>query len=280
MINGDGVDELMKIHLLFKKEDIDKRKMADNKIAVVFDVLLATSTVASALEFGAKEVIPVINGEAAVKEAQGTDKDSFVLVGEYEGKTIDGFLSPNPLELRERIKGKTVILSTTNGTVALKNSADANAVYAASLLNCEAVAKHILKDYQGETIVAVCSGSSNEFNVEDFIGAGCFIEALIKHYGEECILTDSAYAAHGFYHFNRGKSEDILKASRVGHMLSTHGYEKEVEFVSQENIFTKVPILIDKRRIMGIDDDLNDSVYMIRDGKTSINEAALSIEME
>lgn len=261
---------MMKIHLLFKKEDIDRQKMADNKIAVVFDVLLATSTVASALEFGAKEVIPVIDGEAAVKEAQGREKDSFVLVGEYQGKTIDGFLSPNPLDLRERIEGKSVILSTTNGTVALKNSADANAVYAATLMNCEAVAKHILKDYKGETIVAVCSGSSNEFNVEDFLGAGCFIESLIKLYGEEFFLTDSAYAAHSFYHAHTRKSDDILKASRVGRMLSSHGYEKEIEFVSQENIFSKVPILLDKKRIIGVEEGLHENVYIKGDDRMSL----------
>lgn len=243
---------MMKVHLLLKKEDIDKQKMADNKIAVVFDVLLATSTVASALEFGAKEVIPVLDGKEAEQEAASREKDSFVLVGEYQGKTIDGFLSPNPLELKEKIEGKSVILSTTNGTVALKNSADANAVYAASLMNCGAIANHILKEYQGETIVVVCSGSSNEFNVEDFHGAGCFIESLIKQFGGESFLTDSAYAAYSFYHGHNQNSDDILKASRVGRMLNKHGFDKEIEFVSQQNIFNKVPKLIDKKRIIAV----------------------------
>lgn len=243
---------MMKIHLLLKKEDIDKQKMADNKIAVVFDVLLATSTVASALEFGAKEVIPVLDGKAAELEAAGREKGSFVLVGEYQGKTIDGFLSPNPLELKEKIEGKSVILSTTNGTVALKNTADAKAVYAASLMNSNAIAKHILKDYKGETIVVVCSGSSNEFNVEDFQGAGCFIDCLIRQYSDDVFLTDSAYAAHSFYHAHNRNSDDILKASRVGRMLSKYGFEKEIEFVSQQNIFTKVPLLLDKKRIIAV----------------------------
>jgi acetyl esterase len=249
---------MMKIHLLLKKEDIDKQKMADNKIAAVFDVLLATSTITSALEFGAKEVIPVLDGKEAEKEAKGSKKEHFVLVGEYQGKTIDGFLSPNPLELREKIKGKSVILSTTNGTVALKNSAEAKAVYAVSLMNCKAVANHILKDYRGETIVVVCSGSSNEFNVEDFHGAGCFIDCLIKEYDKEFILTDSAYAAHSFYHAHNQNSDDILKDSRVGRMLSKHGFDQEIEFVAQQNIFTTVPMLMDRKRIIDVS---NDSVY-------------------
>jgi acetyl esterase len=249
---------MMKIHLLLKKEDIDKQKMADNKIAVVFDVLLATSTITSALEFGAKEVIPVLDGKGAEKEAEGREKDHFVLVGEYQGKTIDGFLSPNPLELREKIEGKSVILSTTNGTVALKSSAEAKAVYAVSLMNCKAVANHILKDYQGETIVVVCSGSSNEFNVEDFHGAGCFIDCLIKEYDKGFFLTDSAYAAQSFYHAHNQNSDDILKDSRVGRMLSKHGFDQEIKFVSQQNVFATVPMLIDRKRII---DASNDSVY-------------------
>lgn len=248
----EGILKVMKIHLLLKKEEIDKQKMSDNKIAVVFDVLLATSTISSALEFGAKEVIPVLDGKAAEQEADGREKGSFVLVGEYQGKTIDGFLSPNPLELKEKIEGKSVILSTTNGTVALKNSSDATAVYAASLMNSKAVANHILKDYKGETIVVVCSGSSNEFNVEDFHGAGCFIDCLIKQYGKECFLTDSAYAAHSFYNAHNRNSDDILKSSRVGRMLTKYGFGKEIEFVSNENIFATVPLLCNKNRIIAV----------------------------
>jgi 2-phosphosulfolactate phosphatase len=243
---------LLKVHLLLKKEEIDEEKMQENKLAVVFDILLATSTVTAALEFGAKEVIPVLNGTEAQLEAQGREEDSFVLVGEYQGKTIDGFLSPNPLELKEKIQGKTVILSTTNGTVALKNSSGANAVYAASILNSQAVANHILKDYKGETIILVCSGSSQEFNVEDFYGAGCFIDCLYRGKGEEIDLTDSAFAAHQFYINNKEKGQDILKISRVGQMLLQAGFDKEIEFVSQEGFFQSVPRLVDSKRIIPI----------------------------
>lgn len=232
-----------KIHLLLKKEDIDQEKIKDKKIVVVFDVLLATSTITSALEFGAKEVIPVLNGKEAQKEVDGRNAGSYVLVGEYEGQTLDGFLSPNPLELREQISGKTVILSTTNGTVALKGSSPAKTVYAASLLNNQAVANHILHQLEDETLIIVCSGSSGEFNVEDFYGAGHFIDCILSD-GSACLdLTDSAYAAHQFYHGNRKQGEKLLRESRVGRMLTGYGYEKEIEFVSQESLFSIIPIL-------------------------------------
>lgn len=84
---------MRKIHLLLKKEEIDEQKISENKVAVVFDILLATSTITSALEFGAKQVIPVLNGTDAEKIASTMNGEDCVLVGEYQGKTIDGFLN-------------------------------------------------------------------------------------------------------------------------------------------------------------------------------------------
>ncbi|WP_257350426.1 2-phosphosulfolactate phosphatase [Pseudalkalibacillus decolorationis] len=227
----------MKIHLLLKKEDIDKEKMKDNKVAVVFDILLATSTITAALDFGAKEIIPVLNGEEAQKEAFGRSEGSYVLVGEYGGRTIEGFLSPNPMDLKEKVNGKTVILSTTNGTVAIKNSAEAKAVYVASLLNSQTVAEHILKSYEDETIVLVCSGSSGEFNVEDFFGAGYFIDCIASQPNMELELTDSAMAAHRFFTGNRKENTKILRESQIGKMLLRYGYDKEIDFVANYSIF-------------------------------------------
>ena len=232
-----------KVHLLLKKEEIDPFRISQNKVVVIFDILLATSTITVALQFGAKEVIPVLNGEEAIKEAAGREEESFVLVGEYQGRTIDGFLSPNPVELREKLAGKTVILSTTNGTVALKKCADANTVYAASILNGKAVANHLMDHCRDETIILVCSGSSGEFNVEDFYGAGYFVECLLTKSEDEWELTDSTSAAHQFYLAYKEKGGSVLAQSRVGRMLANSGYSEEVEFISQESVFPIVPIL-------------------------------------
>lgn len=241
---------MQKVHLLLKKEEIDHYKIKENKAAVIFDILLATSTITAALEFGAKEVIPVLNGEEALKEAAGREEGSFVLVGEYLGKTIDGFLSPNPTELKEKLSGKTVILSTTNGTVALKKSAEANSVYAASILNGNAVAEHLKKHFKDETIVLICSGSSGEFNVEDFYGAGYFVDCLTSGTEGDWELTDSSFAAHQFYLAHKEMGEQILKESRVGRMLSRYGFAEEVEFISQESVFQVVPILKNRKSLI------------------------------
>lgn len=240
---------MRKIHLLLKKEEIDEQKISENKVAVVFDILLATSTITSALEFGAKQVIPVLNGTDAEKIASTMNGEDCVLVGEYQGKTIDGFLSPNPIELKDKLNGKTVILSTTNGTVAIKKSSHAKTVYAASILNSKSIVDHLLKHHQNnETVILVCAGSSGEFNVEDFYGAGYFIDCLLHETPSDLELTDSAFAAHCFYKGNN-KNRDILRQSRIGRKLIKYGFEREVEFVSQESITTNVPILVDGTHI-------------------------------
>jgi 2-phosphosulfolactate phosphatase len=240
---------MRKIHLLLKKEEIDEQKISENKVAVIFDILLATSTIASALEFGAKQVIPVLDGTEATHMASKMSGEDCVLVGEYQGKTIDGFLSPNPLELRDKLKDKTVILSTTNGTVAIKRSSQAKTVYAASILNSQSVVDHLFEHHQNdETIVLVCAGSSGEFNVEDFYGAGYFIDCLFKNTTSELELTDSAFAAHQFFKGNN-KNEKILRQSRIGTKLAKYGFDKEIEFVSQGSILTNVPILVDHTHI-------------------------------
>lgn len=236
-----------KIHLLLKKEEIDQHKIKDNKIVIVFDILLATSTISSALEFGAKEVVPVLDGLEAQKEAAGRPDGSYALVGEYQGKTLDGFLSPNPLELKEQIAGKTVILSTTNGTVALKGSASAKTIYAASLLTNRSIADHVLKHMEEETILIVCAGSSGEFSVEDFYGAGHFIDCLVGEDMENWEMTDSAFAARQFFLGNKEKGKAVLRESRVGRMLTKYGYDKEIDFVSHKNLFKIVPVLIGNR---------------------------------
>lgn len=241
---------MRKIHLLLKKEEINEHKLQQNKVAVVLDILLATSTITAGLHYGAKEVVPVLNGDDAEREAKKRETGSYVLVGEYAGRTIDGFLSPNPLELKEQVKGKSMILSTTNGTVAIKNASDANRVYIASLLNGKTVAERISNRHRDETILLICSGSAGEFNVEDFYGAGYFIHCLVSDSSVDWDLTDPALAALRFYQGNRHNGEEILKASRVGMMLTRYGFEQEIRFVAREGIFDVVPYLKDKTCIV------------------------------
>jgi 2-phosphosulfolactate phosphatase len=239
-----------KLHVVMRKEDIDEIKI-QGTTAVVLDILLATSTITSGLFFGAKEFIPVLNGEEGLRKSSQLETSENLLVGEYAGVTLDGFLSPNPAALQEAVGGKGVILSTTNGTVAIRKCSSAHAVYIASLLNARAVAEQINRMHREDTLVIVCSGSSASFSLEDFYGAGYLLHCIREETGGDVWdLTDSAQAALGYYTAYQDQAETILLASRVGQMIAGMGYEEEVRFVARKSVMDIVPYLDGERVIL------------------------------
>lgn len=241
----------MKVHLLFKKEDIDLEQMNEDKLAVVFDVLLATSTITACLEAGAKQVIPVMDEAEGTMIAKKFKQEEVCLAGEHGGLPIEGFVNPTPLSLRKQVEGKTVVLSTTNGTIAIRNASSAQKVYIASLLNVPAVVNQLTEAYENETIIVICSGSSDEFCLEDFYGAGYFISELVKMNQEVTFdMTESALTAKLFFENSTTPTIDLMKETRVGNLLATFGYEDDLAFVSQKGIYSVVPQLIGENTIV------------------------------
>lgn len=230
-----------------KKEDLDSKKLSGN-IAVVFDVLLATSTITAVLQEGANEVIPVFNWEEALEQSRAFSTDSIILAGEKEGETIEGFIAPYPSLLRNQVQGKTVFLSTTNGTVAIRKSQTAKKMYIASLLNCQAVSEMLVQKHQNETIVLICSGSRGQFCIEDFYGVGYMIHCLLEKLQAD--LTDSALAAHLFYKQYENDGYEILRNSKIGNMLVEYDFGHEITFVSKKSVYDIVPIWQDGKMVL------------------------------
>jgi 2-phosphosulfolactate phosphatase len=209
------------------------------KVVVVLDILFATTTMVTALAHGAKEVIPVLDEAEALARAKEFEKNSYVLSGELYAETLPGFAHPAPLSLLEHgVEGKTLIYSTTNGTVAMVQPARAARVYCGALLNARALAEHILAQHPRETVLIVCSGSGNNFNFEDFYGAGYFVECFRDHVGD---LSDAAKAALALY--RHAKAPEALLDCRVGRMMVARGLAREVEFACRRDAFPVVPAL-------------------------------------
>ncbi|MFP7737388.1 2-phosphosulfolactate phosphatase [Priestia aryabhattai] len=237
-----------KVHVILKKGELLAKKL-EGKTVVIFDILLATSTIAAALQQGATKVIPVKNEEEAREKAKTYKPDEIALVGEYGGKTIEGFFDPNSSTLKQHVQNKTIILSTTNGTVAIHKAEKAKHVYAASLLNGEAVASAVCQPSQDETVLLVCSGSSGRFCLEDLYGAGYFISCLLRL--KAFHLTDAAKAALLFYEAYEHSPVEILKQSAVGGILTQYGFLDEISFVSRKNIYSVVPKVVKTKLVNG-----------------------------
>ena len=213
------------------------------KVVVVVDILFATTTMVAALAHGATEVLPVLDEAAARLAARQLPENSYVLSGELYAETLPGFAHPAPLALLEHgVEGKSLVYSTTNGTVAMMQPARAARVYCGALLNARALAEHILARHERETILIVCSGSGNNFNFEDFYGAGYFVECFRAHVGD---ISDAAKAALALY--RQARAPEALLDCRVGRMMVARGLAHEVEFACRRDVYPVVPALHDGR---------------------------------
>jgi 2-phosphosulfolactate phosphatase len=236
---------MARIHVLLKKEELDDHRLP-GKVVVVLDVLFATSSIATALAHGATEVVPALDGTAARAEAAHRAAGSFVLAGELNAETLPGFAHPTPLALlQERLAGRALIYSTTNGTVAVRKAARADRVYAAALLNGRAVVEHLARHAAGETVLIVCAGSADAFNLEDFYGAGYLVSLLSRPGLPPPELSDAAQAAQLLH--DRSDALDCLSRSRVGRMMRDRGLERELAYAAQKSLLDVVPVLRDGR---------------------------------
>ncbi len=237
---------MQKIHVLLKKEELDAQRL-EGKVVVVLDILFATSSIVTALAHGATEVIPTLDGRAAQEAAKDYPAGSYVLSGELNADTLPGFVHPTPQALlTEGVAGRRLIYCTTNGTVALAKSQGAAHVYAAALLNGRAVVEHIVANHPESTILIVCSGSADNFNLEDFYGAGYLVSLFHRHLlanSTSADYSDAALAAELLHDHCDGL--DALRRARVGRMMLARKLDTEVAFAAQESCFDVVPLLQD-----------------------------------
>jgi 2-phosphosulfolactate phosphatase len=234
-----------KLHVLTRKEELDSVRVA-GKVVVVIDVLFATTTMVAALAHGAREVIPVLDEAAARAEEARRGRGTCVLAGELYAETLPGFVHPAPLALIEHgVRDRTVVYSTTNGTVAMALAAPAQRVYCGALLNARRLAEYILARHAGDTVLLVCAGSGANFNFEDFYGAGCFVARFAEALGQAADLSDAARAARTVY--RHSPLPQALLECRLGRMMSERGLRHEVEFACRVDAFPVVPALDDGR---------------------------------
>ena len=222
------------LHVLLKKEDL-KPAHLEGRVAIVLDILFATSTMVHALAEGVEAVWPALDSNDANLVAEGVGE--CIRAGEYLAEHLPGFAPAMPLLLgREALRGRKLVYCTTNGTVALRASTGASFAYAGSLLNGAALVSHVGREHPGASVLIVCSGSVGNFNLEDFYGAGHLVGHFEGQGGYE--LNDAARAAKLL---RRGyDARTVLMGSRVGLMMQARGLCGEVEYCAQLDILNVV----------------------------------------
>lgn len=214
-------------------------KILKGKLVVVIDTLRATSVITTALVNGAKEVIPVADIEEAVNMSYNFDEDEILLGGERNAVKIDGFdLSNSPLEYsKDVVDGKTIILTTTNGTRALKKASSSDDVIVGCLLNVSSIAEYIQKE--DKDAVIICAGTEGKFSIDDIITAGAILHKLnkLKQYESDDLSKASYFLYESF-------QDNILNIMKYGYHLNRIeklGYHNDVEFCTTIDKFSIVP---------------------------------------
>ena len=221
---------MQKVHVLLTKEELDHQRL-EGRVVIVLDVLFATTSALTALQAGASAVIPALDAEHARSIAASLAPARAVLSGELDAETLPGFVHPTPLALlHQDLQDRILIYSTTNGTVALHKAQAAAQVYAASLRNAQATIQHVLREHAHSTVLVVCAGSSAQFNLEDFYGAGLLVHGLQQAPGARS-YSDAALAAALL---TQGSDAlRCLRASRVGRLMTSRGLDAEVDYAAQ-----------------------------------------------
>jgi len=211
----------------------------EDYIVVIIDIFRATSSICYGIENGAEAIIPVAQVEECVAyREKGT---GYLLAAERDGSVVDGFdFGNSPFSYTaEKVAGKTVVLTTTNGTQALHLSRKAKKVVIGSFLNLTSLSNWLKT--QNENILLVCAGWKNNFNLEDTAFAGAVIDHLTAV--GDYKMDDPALAAHDLYQLGKGDISAYLSKTSHGERMRKLGIEKDIAFCLNVDITTAIPIL-------------------------------------
>jgi 2-phosphosulfolactate phosphatase len=212
---------------------------------VVIDVLRATSTIVTALEHGAAGIVPVREADEAIVVMRRLGRERSLLCGERDSRLIAGFdLDNSPASYtRERVAGKTLILTTTNGTRALLDAARGNSVvYCAALLNRAAIVERLVAA-EGDVLL-MCAGNEGALSFEDTLCAGAIVDALMRH-DKHLGITDAARAAATVYAAYAKKLTTAIASGTHARSLVEKGFAGDVASCAKIDVSRCVPLYAD-----------------------------------
>jgi 2-phosphosulfolactate phosphatase len=212
-------------------------------VAVVIDVLRATTTIVHALAAGCAAVVPCLEVEEARKRATTLRAAGKVLLGgERGGVALPGFdLGNSPSEYTPSVcKGATVVLTTSNGTRALLRAAEAERVLVAGFVNYSAVCEQLRAD--ARPVHVICAGTEGEVSLEDTLLAGAFVDFLCEA-GGEVRLNDAARLAWDAFENHGRVLGGALAVGAGGEKLRSLGYDADIADAAQVDRFAIAPEL-------------------------------------
>jgi 2-phosphosulfolactate phosphatase len=233
----------MKIDVGFNAGSLDELQLREKNIIVV-DVLRSSTTITTALQNGAREIIPVANIESAVKISGSLFGEVTLRGGERNGKTIEGFnLGNSPREYTDAtVRGKSIIFCSTNGSVTLHKSRYARNLAVGAFVNLTTVVDFIRT--LNQDILFLCAGKSNgitNFSLEDSVCVGMMLTQLKSSDLPDIELSDAAQASVAM-HKTFGRSIlKMMKNSEHGRYLTEIGFGDDLKICAEVDSVPALP---------------------------------------
>lgn len=207
-------------------------------IVVVIDVLRATSAITTAFYNGVSKMIPV----ASVEEAKLYKEKGIMVAAERNGEVVEGFdLGNSPFGyMNAKVKGKTIAITTTNGTQAIEAARKSEQIIIGSFLNLNVVVEYLRA--QKKPVLLLCAGWKNKFNLEDTLFAGAVANELIYKYDYDT-HCDSTLAAMHLHSLAKHDLYDFLKNSSHRNRLAKLDLERDIKYCLTPNQCPVIPIM-------------------------------------
>lgn len=239
----------MKIDAYLTPQFTEKENQFENTIVLMIDVLRASTTICATLNRAAKEVIAIDSVDKAVQLFTNLSRESRFLGGERNGIKPSGFDAGNSPDdyPEESVKGKTVIITTTNGTQLFQKCKRAKAKLVAGFVNhtaiLEYVDKLIAEDANIKEISVLCAGTDGRLSYEDVLCAGAFINSMKKKY-TDVQITDTAMAAKSLFNLHSVDLKNFIKSCEHSLFLEKIGFAKDIDTCLEFDKFPVVPIIM------------------------------------
>jgi len=231
----------MRLDIYLTPGEVVPGDIADRTV-VVLDILRATTTIVQALSEGARAVYAVASIEEALRLANTFGRDEVLLCGERKCVRIEGFdLGNSPREFtRDRVAGKILVMTTTNGTLALSQTTGASRVFIGSMLNVGAIVEELAR--AGADPVFICAGRERHFGLEDATAAGTMAARLMDAKPGDWALNDGALAAIALAR-EFGVKTGLFRMTAAGRGIIDAGLEEDLPFCAQVDTLKVLPVL-------------------------------------
>ena len=221
----------------------------DSDVAVVIDVLRATTTISWALNNGADSIQVFADLDLLKETAFQWDPDKRLMLAERGGKKIKGFdLGNSPLSVsKETVYGRRLFMSTTNGTKSLQKVQNVDYLFAMALPNRKAVAERIMS-LNKKNVLILGSGWEGSYSLEDSLAAGALACYMEQNFGSEInIANDELQASLALWNFWKNDILKCLKTATHGKRLTSLGdYEDDFKCCSELDCLDIVPIQVER----------------------------------